>query len=183
MRSHRKIVFVLLGVIAAMVALSYASVPLYRIFCQATGWGGTTNTSIVDSDAPVVATPAPSVPAVQNDMVTVRFDATTSPELDWEFKAPEPVTIKLGERHTVMYAIKNISNRTITGRAVHNVTPVQAGQYFHRIKCFCDENKTLKPGETMDLPVLFSVDLKIKHDDDLQSVKTITLSYSYFKAK
>ncbi|MBK1696718.1 cytochrome c oxidase assembly protein [Rhodovibrio salinarum] len=155
-------------VFAGMVGLSFAAVPLYRLFCQVTGFGGTTQ----------VAEVAPS--AVDQTM-KVRFNADRSPDLPWAFSPKQiEVEVKLGARAMAYYQAENLSDRPITGTATFNVTPLKAGKYFSKIACFCFTKQTLQPGERVDMPVDYFVDPAILDDPNLADVKTITLSYTFF---
>ena len=160
----------LAGLLAlAMVGLAFASVPLYRLFCQVTGFDGTT----MRADA----APGP----VAGKEVSVRFDANTAPSLPWKFapeKAHEIVTI--GEREIAFYTAKNLSARPVTGTASFNVSPTQAGKYFSKIQCFCFTEQVLKPGEEVRMPVVFFVDPKILQDPDARQISEITLSYTFY---
>jgi len=160
------------ALVAGMVGMAYAAVPLYQIFCQVTGYGGTTN----QADA------APGL-ILDRDM-TVRFDANVSRDLPWAFQpAHGPITLKVGETGLAFYRAVNNTDETIVGTATFNVTPAQAGYYFSKIECFCFTEQTLKPGQTVDMPVTFFIDPEIADDPDLDSVKTITLSYTFFPKK
>lgn len=154
-----------------MTGLAFASVPLYRIFCQVTGFDGTTMRAS--------GTRAPG--AIAGKSVTIRFDANTSSALPWEF-APErnrePVVI--GEREIAFYKARNLSDRPVTGSASFNVTPVQAGKYFNKIQCFCFEQQTLKAGEQARMPVIFYVDPEFATDPDTRDISEITLSYTFY---
>lgn len=154
-----------------MVGLSFASVPLYRIFCQVTGFGGTTQR----------AAAAPQNAAAQ--FVTVRFDANTAGSLSWMFEPVQrAMKVKIGEENFAHYRAANISDRALTGTAIFNVTPPEAGIYFNKIQCFCFTRQTLKAGESADLPVSFFVDPAILEDADLKKITTITLSYTFYPA-
>jgi cytochrome c oxidase assembly protein subunit 11 len=158
-------------VVAAMVALAYASVPLYRIFCQATGFDGTTQRA-EGKDAPG---------PVAGESVSVRFDANTALTLPWKFQPERPTeTVTIGERELAVYRAKNLSARAITGRATFNVSPVQAGKYFTKIQCFCFTEQILKPGEEVRMPVIFYVDPKFAKDPDTADITEITLSYTFY---
>ena len=155
--------------VAAMVGLTYASVPLYSIFCKATGYGGT----------PQRADAAPEKPTEQ--VMTIRFDANMAGSLGWNFHAVETsMNVKVGEQNVAHYTATNTSDRVYTGSAVYNVVPEAAGAYFDKIQCFCFTEHTLKPGETVDLPVVFFVDPAIAGDPDTKSITTITLSYTFY---
>ena len=161
-----------LGISVGMLGLAYASVPLYRIFCQVTGFGGTTQRA---DAAPQRATTTP---------ISVRFDANTSSKLNWAFHAVQPtMTVKIGEQNMAYFRAKNISDEVLTGSAVFNVTPPTAGIYFNKIQCFCFTEQTLKPGESIDMPVVFFLDPAMVEDADLDEVSTITLSYTFFPVK
>ena len=155
--------------VLAMVGLAFASVPLYRLFCQVTGIDGTTQR----------ADEAPG--PVAGKEVAVRFDANIAPALPWSFgpeKAREIVTI--GEREMAFYTAKNLSARPVKGTATFNVTPVQAGKYFRKIQCFCFNEQTWKPGEEVRMPVVFFVDPRILQDPDSKGISEITLSYTFY---
>lgn len=154
-----------------MAGLAYASVPLYRLFCQVTGYGGTTQAALR----------APT--AVPGTSVTVRFDANVNSGLPWRF-APEQkeLQLKLGENGLAFYRVTNLSDRPIVGTATFNVTPFEAGPYFSKIECFCFEEQRLEPGASADLPVSFFVDPAIASDPDAAGIRTITLSYTFYRA-
>ena len=164
-----KTAMVLFTVVAGMVGLAFASVPLYRIFCQVTGLGGTPG---VEASAPEEKT--------DTDFI-VRFDANTNPDLPWKFKpAQREVHLKLGEEKLAFYEATNLSDKPITGTATFNVTPLKAGQFFVKIDCFCFTEQTLEPGQTIDMPVTFYVDPEIYEKVNTRDVKTITLSYTFY---
>ncbi|WP_279481543.1 cytochrome c oxidase assembly protein [Aureimonas sp. SK2] len=155
--------------VCGMVGAAYASVPLYELFCQVTGYGGTTQRAETASTN-VVDRP-----------VTVRFDANASPQVPWTFQPVErQITLKLGETRETAYRVRNRSDRAVTAQATFNVTPLTAGIYFNKVQCFCFSEQTLQPGEEVDMPVVFFVDPAIKDDPDLKEVPTITLSYTFF---
>ena len=155
----------------AMVGAAYAAVPLYQLFCAATGYGGTTR----------VAEAAPKG-AIAREM-TVRFDANVDAAVPWQVTAAKPITGKIGTAETVVFTARNISNKTITAQAAYNVTPELTGQYFNKIQCFCFTEQTLKPGETVEMPVTFFVDPAIDQDSDLKTIRDITLSYTFYASK
>ena len=158
-------------VVAAMTGLAFASVPLYRLFCQVTGFDGTTMRAAEDA--------APG--AVAGTSVAVRFDANVARALPWQFKPERTVeTVAIGERDMAFYTAKNLSARPVTGTATFNVTPVQAGKYFTKIQCFCFNEQTLQPGEEVRMPVVFYVDPAILDDPDARKISEITLSYTFF---
>jgi cytochrome c oxidase assembly protein subunit 11 len=162
----------LLGsVVAGMVGLSFASVPLYRLFCQATGLGGTTQRA--------AAAPGTAAQAV----ITVRFDAETAPGLGWEFRPLQSaVTVHPGEQRQIFYHAANRTAAPATGSATYNVTPAKAGIYFDKLQCFCFSEQHLMPGEGVDMAVVFFVDPDILIDPNTSELRTITLSYTMFPA-
>ncbi|MCE2509813.1 MAG: cytochrome c oxidase assembly protein [Alphaproteobacteria bacterium] len=172
-KAHRNRVVLasLVLVVAGMTGLSFASVPLYRLFCQVTGFGGTTQTADAAPDA------------VSDRRITVRFNADIAPDLPWAFQPVQrKVTVRVGEEKLAFYEATNRSKETLTGTAVFNVTPLKAGPYFSKIHCFCFDEQQLKPGESADMPVSFFIDPEILKDPNLEDVETITLSYTFFPA-
>ena len=157
------------GVVCGMVGLAFAAVPLYELFCQVTGFGGTTQ----------VAEEAPA--EIGDRLVTVRFNADTARDLPWHFKPEQrEVTVRVGEMAMAVYNAVNRAERTLVGSSTFNVTPVKVGPYFNKIECFCFEEQTLAAGERADFPVSFFVDPEIVEDRRLDDVTTITLSYTFF---
>lgn len=161
----RAVLFVLF-----MIGLAYASVPLYRIFCQVTGFGGT----------PMRADAAPGAQAALAP-VGVRFDANVNAALPWQFK-PETNKVRIvpGERIVTYYVAKNLTARESTGTASFNVTPAIAGQYFSKLECFCFTEQTLKGGQKVEMPVVFFVDPKLRTDPATRHIEEITLSYTFY---
>lgn len=159
-----------------MVGLAYASVPLYQMFCQVTGFGGTTQRG----EAAAVPT-VQALEAVGGRTIKVRFDANTAPGMPWQF-VPEAnsVKIKIGERKLAFFRATNMTAGATTGRATFNVSPDTAGKYFVKIECFCFVEQTLKPGETVDMPVSYYIDPAILNDKDAAKIDEITLSYTFF---
>jgi cytochrome c oxidase assembly protein subunit 11 len=162
---------VLVAVIAGMGGLSFAAVPLYRMFCAATGYGGTPRIGPQRSAS------------ISDRTITVRFNADTNPGLPWQF-APEQqqVTLKLGEEQVAFYGARNAAAEPVTGIALYNVTPDKVGKYFHKTACFCFNEQTLAPGQSMQLPVSFWVDPAIAADPNTADITTITLSYTFFRS-
>ena len=172
-KKNRRLAVVLAGVVVGMVGLSYASVPLYDLFCRVTGYGGTTQR----------AEAAPGAPQDAREF-TVRFNTDISPELDWSFRpSGSAISVKAGEEHLVFFQATNTSHQPLTGTSVFNVTPQKAGIYFNKVQCFCFEEQLLQSGETMDFPVSFFIDPEISEDRNLDDVKSITLSYTFFPAR
>ena len=158
----------------AMLGLGYASVPLYRLFCQATGFNGTTQRATAAQAAALHATGRP---------ITNRFDANVAPGMKWQFR-PEQVTQDghIGERKMAVFYAKNISNHAIVGHAVFNVTPEQTGAYFHKIQCFCFNNQRLEAGQEVRMPVIYYVDPDMLKDPNARDIEEITLSYTFLPA-
>jgi cytochrome c oxidase assembly protein subunit 11 len=170
-RRNGATVLFLVSVVAGMTGLSFASVPLYRLFCQATGLGGTTQRA---ATAPGEAAAA---------VVTIRFDAETAPDLGWEFRPLQGmVTVRPGEARQISYRAVNNTTQPVTGSATYNVTPAKAGIYFDKLQCFCFSEQHLVAGESVDMPVVFFVDPDILTDPNTSDVRTITLSYTMFRA-
>jgi cytochrome c oxidase assembly protein subunit 11 len=167
-RKNGKTALIMAVIVAAMIGLAFASAPLYRAFCEATGFGGT----------PLRADKAPGAVAGE---VGVRFDANVHPGLPWRFEPEQTkVEIKPGAQTRIFYKAQNLSARPWTGQAVFNVSPDQVGKYFKKIQCFCFTEQTLKAGETVDMPVVFFVDPAIKKDPDTRDISEITLSYTFY---
>jgi cytochrome c oxidase assembly protein subunit 11 len=168
---NRRVAIAASAVACAMVGLAYASVPLYKLFCEATGFGGTTQ----------VATKAPADVAKQT--ITIRFDSNIDSSLAWNFHARQTLqTIRIGEVAVAEFSAHNFSDKETTGSATFNVTPVAAGAYFNKIECFCFTAQTLKPGETAVMPVQYFVDPAILEDADAKNIHEITLSYTFYPA-
>jgi len=156
-------------VLTCMVALTASAVPLYRLFCQVTGYGGTTQVADV-------------APGATGDAVTVRFNADTGRGMAWDFRPVQnQVSARLGEQITVFFEATNPTDRPITGTATFNVTPNKAGPYFAKIDCFCFYEQVLDPGQTVAMPVTFFVDPELFVDRETREVRTITLSYTFFE--
>ncbi len=156
-----------------MLALGFASVPLYRIFCQVTGFGGTTQRVTEEEAAGVKST------ALQ---MSVRFDANIAPDVPWTFK-PEQVTqsVQIGERAIAFFIAKNNSDQPVTGQASYNVEPEQTAPFFNKVQCFCFTQQTLQPGQEVRMPVIYYVDPAILEDENSEGVEQITLSYTFHK--
>ncbi len=173
-RANRKVAAITAGVALAMLGLGYASVPLYRIFCQATGFNGTTQRATAEQAAHVRATA---------QKITIRFDANVAPGMKWIFR-PEQVTQegRVGERKLATFYARNVSDHAIVGRAVFNVTPEQTGLYFHKIQCFCFNNQRLEAGQEVRMPVIYYVDPEMLKDANTRDIDEITLSYTFLPA-
>jgi cytochrome c oxidase assembly protein subunit 11 len=168
-RRDGAIALALVGLVAAMTGLAFASVPLYRMFCQATGYGG----------VPQRAERAPD--QILDRTIRIRFDANVDPALPWTF-APDKrlIDIKIGETTLAYFKATNNSNAPLSGTAVFNVVPEVAGRYFTKIECFCFKQQTLAAGASVEMPVTFFVDPKIVDDEDTKNISEITLSYTFY---
>lgn len=163
--------FMASSIVVGMGTLGAYSEELYRAFCMATGLGGTTQRT--DGGAPGADK--------SGKQVTIRFDANNAPSLPWDFKPEQRAeTVTIGARDIAFYTAKNLSARPVTGRAVFNVTPFQAGKYFTKIECFCFTEQTLQPGQEVRMPVVFFVDPKIATEQDGRDISEITLSYTFY---
>ncbi len=168
---NRRTGLIALACALAMLGLGYASVPLYRLFCQVTGFGGTTQRA---SEAEAAAV------SLSSQSISIRFDANVERALPWKFH-PEQVTAtaQLGGRRMAIFVAENLSTTPITGTATFNVEPEQAGKYFNKVQCFCFTEQTLQPGQEVRMPVVYFVDPKIKDDPDAKDIEQITLSYTF----
>ena len=172
-RRTRMTAAALTGVVAGMLGLSFASVPLYRMFCQATGYDGTPRTEDVVRPSGIAA-----------EQVLVRFDSNVNSALPWRFQpAQREVRVHLGEEKLVHFTARNLSGQPITGTATFNVVPEKAAQYFNKIECFCFSEQTLAPGQEVWMPVVFFVDPALAQDATARDAATITLSYTFYRAE
>lgn len=175
MRMEKKTVFLyLIALVLFMLALSYAAVPLYRVFCQVTGFGGTSQ--ILDY-----------VPWMENElprkMVTIRFNADLATDMPWKFTPVQnEMKVLVGESALAFYEATNPTDVDLVGVSTYNVTPAQAGIYFNKIQCFCFDEQLLKSHETIDMPVFFFLDPDFLEDPKMEEIDTITLSYTFFRA-
>ena len=159
-------------VIGGMLGLAYAAVPLYELFCKATGFGGT----------PLVAQDGER--AVSARTVEVRFDSNVDANLSWRFEPVQrEVKVRLGEEKLVFFRATNVSQRPIVGTAAFNVTPERTGRWFNKIQCFCFTEQLLQPGQSVDMPVVFFIDPDMNKDRRYDDIRTITLSYTFYEAK
>ena len=167
-QKNRRLVTGLGVVVVGMVGMSYAAVPLYDLFCRVTGFGGTTQIASERSNT------------VSDRPIKVRFDAMTT-NIDWAFQPIQrQIALKVGENALAFYRATNRASESLTGTATFNVTPLKVGAYFSKVECFCFTEQTLGPGETIEMPVAFYVDPAISDDPNLEDVKTITLSYTFY---
>ncbi|MGI4850977.1 MAG: cytochrome c oxidase assembly protein [Janthinobacterium lividum] len=170
--SHRRVLIILVSLVGFMGALAFASVPLYRIFCQKTGYGGT----------PRIALRASS--EISQHQLNIRFNASVHRDLDWSFEPLQnQLSLHAGEVGLAFYRVRNNTDQPIVGIATYNVTPDKAGPYFNKIECFCFEEQTLQPHQSIDMAVQFFIDPDIEKDKQARDIQTITLSYTFFSAK
>lgn len=173
-KSNKKFAFALFGLFISMILLSFASVPIYSLFCKATGFGGTTQKA--DN---LRAKHLKGVRALN-----IEFDANVNPDLPWRFVPKQrKIPIITGQTNLVFYESENLSNNDIVGIAIYNVTPNKVGKYFVKVHCFCFEEQLLKAKEKVLMPVSFFIDPEFDNDKDMEDVDTITLSYSFFRIK
>ena len=166
---NQRVALICVAIVAGMVGLAYASVPVYRLFCQMTGFAGTTQR---------VERPSTTI---LDRVITVRFDANVGPGLSWDFQAVTPtIDVRIGENALAFYRVKNRSDKPVTGTATFNVTPDQAGGFFNKIQCFCFTEQRLEPGESVEMPVSFFIDPAIVKDQDGAQINQITLSYTFY---
>jgi cytochrome c oxidase assembly protein subunit 11 len=169
-RRNRRIAVIVAVTFFGMIGAAYAAVPLYRAFCQATGFDGTVRK----------ATAAPD--KVLDKTITIRFDANVN-NLPWDFHADQVAQeVKIGETKLATFRVTNNADHPITGRAVFNVVPEQAGAYFQKLQCFCFSDQTIGAHQTVDMPVLYFVDPEYATDFETKNKKEVTLSYTFFPA-
>lgn len=167
----------MLSIVVAGVGVCYASVPLYKVFCQVTGFGGTTRQVTMEEAKKMVPVPGARP-------ITVEFAATTSDTMPWHFKPQQhEVRVVPGETALAFYTARNTSDKPVTGVATYNITPSKAGIYFNKIQCFCFDQQRLRPKEEVDMPVFFYIDPTFADDPQMAGVENIVLSYTFFPAK
>ncbi|KAF5762566.1 putative cytochrome c oxidase assembly protein CtaG/Cox11 [Helianthus annuus] len=178
-QKSRKILYYLTGLVFAMVGCTYAAVPLYRRFCQATGYGGTVQRrETVEEKILRHAQDG----TVTNREIVVQFNADVSDGMPWKFiPTQREVRVKPGESALAFYTAENLSSAPITGMSTYNVTPMKAAVYFNKIQCFCFEEQRLLPGEQIDMPVFFYIDPEFETDPRMDGINDIILSYTFFK--
>jgi len=168
-RGNARILLACVVFVGCMLGVSFASVPLYRLFCQVTGYNGTTQRVEQVSDV------------VLDKSIKVTFDANVSSGLNWEFKPVDrSITPKIGETVQINYTATNRSPVATTGQAIFNVTPMEAAAYFNKVECFCFTETELKPGESLEMPVVFFIDPAIVEAAETKDIGTITLSYTFY---
>ena len=167
---NRRLLAILAILVGGMLGLAYASVPLYQLFCQVTGYGGTTQVALSQAET-----------VVPNHPVKVRFDANINRDLNWRFEAVDaPLTLNPGEEVVINYRATNLGDAPSTGTSTYNVTPVKAGPHFMKIDCFCFIEQTLQPGESVLMPVRFYIDPDIASEPGTADIDEIILSYTFF---
>jgi cytochrome c oxidase assembly protein subunit 11 len=168
---NTKTLLTVFGAVFFMIGLSFASVPLYDLFCRVTGFGGTTQLSTTLPDT------------ILDRQVTVQFTTAVNNKLPWSFTPDQNnVTMNIGQDALVSFTAQNNGDAPVAGTAIYNITPAKAGKYFHKTQCFCFDYQMLTPNQTMNMPVVFYIDPSIADDPNLDDVKRITLSYSFFKS-
>lgn len=171
-KRHRTVAVTCTFVVLSMIGLSFAAVPLYRLYCQATGFAGTTQKAEKPSDV------------VLDRTITLHFDANVARDLTWHFEPVQrTIDVKIGENVLAFYRATNTSDKPLTGTAVFNVTPEAAGIHFNKVECFCFTEQTLEPGQSVDMPVSFFVDPAIVDDEDANNLLELTLSYTFFRSE
>ncbi len=170
MKKNSQTAMNVLAIVVGMFGLAYASVPLYNAFCKITGFGGTTQEAISLPDK------------IYNRDIKVLFNTEVSPELDWKFKhLQDSVVVKVGEEKLAFFEATNVGTKPLVGMASYNVVPTKMGQYFVKLKCFCFEQQVINPGQKVSFPVSFFIDPEIMNDKNLDDVKEVVLSYTFFK--
>ena len=170
-RRNRRTVLAAFALVAGMVGVSFAAVPLYGLFCRVTGFAGT----------PMIGGGA--APGAGAQRLTIRFNANTQPNLPWRFEPAQPSqTLHVGEEGVAFYHARNLSAAPATGISAYNVTPEVVGRYFHKTACFCFEEQTLAAGQEVDMPLAFWVDPRIAEDPNTRDIRTITVSYTFFRS-
>ena len=168
-KRHHRVALSLAGLVVLMTSLSFAAVPAYKLFCQVTGYGGTTQKAERPADY------------ISNQYIRIRFDSTISPDLNWEFQPVQKVVdVKIGQSTLIFYRARNQGERDTIGTATFNVTPEGAGVYFNKMQCFCFTEQKLAAGQSADMPVDFYIDPAILDDKDARQIKEVTLSYTFF---
>ena len=168
---NQRVMAVCGAIVVSMVAMAYAAVPLYDLFCRVTGYGGTTQIAQYDATQ------------ILDREVTVRFDASNARGFPWEFEPLQrEMTVRVGETALAFYRATNHTDRPVTGVASYNVSPFKMGPYFSKLECFCFTDQTLQPGESMDMPVIFFVDPLMDEENRLDDITTLTLSYTFWES-
>lgn len=171
-KSNRNTAIFVVAIVVAMTGLAFASVPLYRLFCQTTGYGGTTQVAVRPTGE------------VRDRYIRVQFNADVNSGLPWRFvPLQKEILVRVGESALAFYEAENLSDHDIKGMAIYNVTPDKAGIYFNKVECFCFIEQTLPPGKPVQMPVSFFIDPKFADDHHVDDITTITLSYTFYPFK
>lgn len=171
LQRNTRVVVICASVVVGMTGMAYAAVPIYDLFCRVTGYGGTTQVAQYDPGQ------------IIDREVTVRFDASLARGVPLEFTPLQrSMRVRLGETALAFYRVTNTSSEPVTGVASYNVAPFKTGMYFSKLECFCFIEQTIPAGETVDMPVIFFVDPQMDEDRQLNDVRTITLSYTFWRA-
>lgn len=183
---NRNVAMYMVAIITGMLGFSYFSVPLYRMFCAATGYGGTVSQGQTVEDKLRKRIESPDIKteeAAAKRQVTVTFVSEVQPGLPWSFKPCQSrIRVRPGQSTLVFYTATNHSDEDIIGVSTYNVTPASVGYYFNKIQCFCFEEQRLRPGESVDMPIFFYIDPEFATDKRLRNVDHVTLSYVFFKS-
>ena len=172
-KNNLKITFSLISLVSFMFFLTFAAVPLYKLFCQVTGYGGTPKLANVENKE-----------NISEKKIKIEFNSDINKKLNWYFKPTQrSIEIKVGESMLAFYKARNNGNKSVTGVATYNVLPFEVGKYFNKVDCFCFENQTLEPGEEVLLPVNFYIDPKILEDPNVKHLNSIVLSYTFFQSE
>ena len=171
-KNNLKITFSLIFLVSFMFFLTFAAVPLYKLFCQVTGYGGTPKIVNVKDQI-----------NISEKKIKIEFNSDVNKKLNWSFKPEQrSMEAKIGDSILAFYKAKNNGNKSITGIATYNILPFEAAQYFNKVDCFCFENQTLEPGEEVLLPINFYIDPKILDDPSVKHLNSIILSYTFFQS-
>jgi cytochrome c oxidase assembly protein subunit 11 len=179
LKNRKSIAIFIAAMSITMIGFSYGSVPLYRIFCQVTGFGGTTQIADLESDILQIKNEEQ-----ENKIITVHFSGDVSDTMPWKFHPiQQEIKVMIGETALAFYSAENPTDKSIIGISTYNVNPPQAGIYFNKIQCFCFEEQRLKPHESIDMPVFFFLDPAILDDPKMSDIDSITLSYTFFNVE
>lgn len=171
-RKNRRTGLIVTGMVLAMIGLSAASIPLYRLYCQVTGYSGTARGNM------------PEQPEILERQMTVRFNTDTDSGLPWRFTADQPpVKLKIGQEAAISFTAVNTSDKPMAGTALFNVTPPAAAKYFHKTQCFCFDFQMIAPHQTAHFPVVFYIDPELDHESQLDDLESVTLSYTFYRAE
>lgn len=181
---NQRTALIMVLVALAMLGAGFAAVPLYRLFCQVTGYAGTTQRATAEQAESAAQLARRLAGSAGAPTISIRFDSQVDPGMPWTFKPMQTTrTVQIGERDMALFLAQNNSDRPVTGSASFNVVPEQTGAYFNKIQCFCFTQQTLQPHQAVEMPVIYYVDPKILNDPDDKDVQQITLSYTFHEVK